>query len=165
MYCRNCGAKVDPGQGFCSACGSAIDLATRLAQASRGGRVMRHIQVIAVLWVIWSLFHVARGAVALAFGRFGFPFIPFHAMSPGFRLFLLPLISIFGIVILGYAIAGIIAAWGLFQRLRWARTLALLVAFLSLIEFPFGTALGIYTLWALLPADSAAEYNEMCPSV
>lgn len=165
MYCRNCGAKVDPGQGFCSACGSAIDLATRLASASRGGRVARHIRVVAVLWVIWSLLHVARGAVALAFGRFGFPFIPFHAMSPGFRLFLLPLITIFGIMTLGYAIAGIAAAWGLFQRLHWARLLALVLALLSLIEFPIGTALGIYTLWALLPAESAAEYNRMCPSV
>jgi hypothetical protein len=32
---------------------------------------------------------------------------------------------------------------------------------ISLIDIPFGTALGIYTLWVLLPAESEEEYRSM----
>jgi hypothetical protein len=31
----------------------------------------------------------------------------------------------------------------------------------SLVDLPFGTALGIYTLWVLLPAESEQEYRTM----
>jgi len=31
----------------------------------------------------------------------------------------------------------------------------------SLVDIPFGTALGIYTLWVLLPAESELEYRTM----
>jgi hypothetical protein len=37
--------------------------------------------------------------------------------------------------------------------------LAIVVAVLSLIKIPFGTALGIYTLWVLAPALSGAEWD------
>ena len=37
--------------------------------------------------------------------------------------------------------------------------LVLVVAILSLLHFPLGTILGIYTLWVLLPAHSGAEYD------
>jgi hypothetical protein len=32
---------------------------------------------------------------------------------------------------------------------------------LALLKFPFGTALGIYTLWVLAPQASAVEWDEM----
>jgi hypothetical protein len=37
--------------------------------------------------------------------------------------------------------------------------LTLVLAFLALFNIPFGTALGIYTLWVLLPAGSDVEYQ------
>lgn len=163
MYCRNCGARIDEGQNFCSTCGSTVEAPSSAAPIGYAGRVARHLQVIAILWLVWSILHLARGAGFLAFGHLGFPFT--HAMPITFRSWLFPLVTVFGITSLAYAIAGIIAAWGLFQRQHWARILTLVVAFISLIQFPFGTALGIYTLWALLPAQSGEEYNRMCPPV
>jgi hypothetical protein len=44
---------------------------------------------------------------------------------------------------------------------RWARTTAIVIGILALFHPPFGTALGIYTLWVLLPGESAAEYDRM----
>jgi hypothetical protein len=52
-------------------------------------------------------------------------------------------------------------AWGLFERQPWARILGIVVGFLALLRFPFGTALGIYTLWVLLPENSGREYDAM----
>jgi hypothetical protein len=44
---------------------------------------------------------------------------------------------------------------------RWARMTAIVLGIIALFHPPFGTALGIYTLWVLLPAESAAEYGRM----
>jgi hypothetical protein len=47
------------------------------------------------------------------------------------------------------------------HREPWARIVVLVLGFISLFNVPFGTAVGIYTLWALLPAQSEAEYDAM----
>jgi hypothetical protein len=39
--------------------------------------------------------------------------------------------------------------------------LAIIFGAVSLIDIPFGTAIGIYTLWVLLPAESEQEYKTM----
>ena len=52
-------------------------------------------------------------------------------------------------------------AWGLFERQSWARILGLVLGILALLRFPFGTALGIYTLWVLAPESSAREYDRL----
>jgi hypothetical protein len=61
-------------------------------------------------------------------------------------------------------VLGIIAGWGLLERQSWARVLALVLGFLSLIHMPFGTAIGVYTLWVLLPGPSEIEYRQMVRS-
>jgi len=58
-----------------------------------------------------------------------------------------------GIVVVTFlcGVFGILAGLALLGNQRPARVLALLAAFLSVSEIPFGTTLGIYTLIALLP--------------
>jgi hypothetical protein len=51
---------------------------------------------------------------------------------------------------------GLLAGLALLANQRPARTLALLAAFLSIAEIPFGTTLGIYTLVVLLPLRSVS---------
>jgi len=55
------------------------------------------------------------------------------------------------------ALPGMLAGYGLLRRTSWARVLVLVVAFLGLLNFPIGTAIGIYTFWVVLQED-AAEY-------
>jgi hypothetical protein len=56
----------------------------------------------------------------------------------------------------------VIAGWGLLDRQAWARTLTIALACFALLLFmPFGTMLGIYTLWVLLPAQSEEEYRKL----
>ena len=66
-----------------------------------------------------------------------------------------------GIFLLGSAVLSVLAGWGLLERQPWARTLAIVLGCLSLIKVPFGTALGIYTMWVLLPAASEEEYRQL----
>ena len=77
---------------------------------------------------------------------------------PQFVHALLPAI---GMMFLICAALGIAAGWGLLARQPWARMLTIIFGAFSLVDIPFGTALGIYTLWVLLPAESEQEYRTM----
>src|SRR6516225_348070 len=69
--------------------------------------------------------------------------------------FLRPLLGVIAILLLAKAALGFLTGWGLLQREKWARILALMLAFVSLFtNIPFGTALGVYTMWVLLPQES-----------
>ncbi len=48
------------------------------------------------------------------------------------------------------SIPGIIAGIGLLKLKSWARILAIIVSCLDLFSIPFGTALGVYTLYVLM---------------
>ena len=54
----------------------------------------------------------------------------------------------------------LIVLYGAFIPNTWRRC-AIVVGILTIFHPPFGTALGIYTLWVLLPADAASEYDRM----
>ena len=66
-----------------------------------------------------------------------------------------------GIVLAFFGVLHLVLAWGLFEREPWARFLGLVLGFLALLRFPLGTALGIYTLWVLLPEHSGHEYERL----
>ena len=58
--------------------------------------------------------------------------------------------SIIAAILVIFSIPDIIAGIGLLKRRTWARILALILSCIDLIEIPFGTALGAYSLWVLL---------------
>jgi hypothetical protein len=55
-----------------------------------------------------------------------------------------------GLLLALLALPGIAAGYGLLKGRPWGRVLAIVVAVLGLINFPVGTAIGIYALWVLL---------------
>jgi hypothetical protein len=59
------------------------------------------------------------------------------------------------------AVGGILVGWGLRNHEPWARSVAVALAILALFHPPFGTGLGIYTLWVLLSDEGGAEYRRM----
>ena len=48
------------------------------------------------------------------------------------------------------SIPGLVAGIGLLKFRPWSRILAIVVACLDLFHIPFGTALGVYTLYVLM---------------
>ena len=47
------------------------------------------------------------------------------------------------------SLPNVVCGWGLLKRKSWSRILAIVLGCLHLISFPVGTAVGIYSLWAL----------------
>ena len=69
-----------------------------------------------------------------------------------------PLITV---IVIGRTILCVLTGLALSRRAPWARILAIVVAFLTIIKPISGTALAIYTLWVLLPSLSGQEYEQM----
>ena len=62
-----------------------------------------------------------------------------------------------GLLLVVLSIPGLVAGAGLLARKSWARILAIVVGILALVNFPIGTAIGVYTLFVLMQ-DAATEY-------
>ncbi len=159
MFCTACGTAITPEQVVCSKCGSPTSVGIMYGGAGR--RVANHIQLLGILHIVYSGLICIPGVVMIVVGKvFLGWFIHFLPQNPP-PAFVAPLVSFIGWIILIRGGAGIVAGIGLLQRAPWARILALVMGFLSLISFPFGTALGIYTIWVLLAAGAEEEYNRL----
>jgi hypothetical protein len=154
MFCDQCGTQVPDQARFCSSCGKAFGGATAAVSAPAQGRVARHLRVLAILWLILSGFRLLGAIAMMGLGRGG-------VYIPGMPFFVHQILSGIGFFFLIGAVLGLIAGWGLLQREVWARMLAIIVGVVNLFDAPFGTALGIYTLWVLVPAESEREYRQL----
>jgi hypothetical protein len=125
----------------------------------RPGRVQEHIHLLGILWLGLSSFN-AIGGVALYIVA-NTIFVP-GGPAGSAPAFLRPLLTTLAILLLGKAALGFLAGWGVMQREAWARVLLLVLAFVSLFtNIPFGTALGVYTMWVMLPSQSEQEYETL----
>jgi phage shock protein PspC (stress-responsive transcriptional regulator) len=155
MFCDGCGAAVQPDQTFCSRCGKQIVGVIHSMLPVRG-RVAGHVQLLGILWLAISAFNSVAGLVLYIVAN-----TIFAPGRTGGAAFLHPLLTVIGIFVLAKSALGFIAGWGLMQRESWARTLALVLGFVSLFNIPFGTAVGVYTIWVLLPEQSEQEYDAL----
>ncbi len=152
MYCDRCGSQIQEGQHFCPACGKPLKGLSQLPVQSRIGG---HVRLLGILWLAMSALRLLPGLVMLIL------FGPHTSiLPPDVPLFLSPLLHGIALTFLFGAIIGAAIGWGLLTWQSWARMLAIVCGVLSLLDLPLGTALGIYTLWVLLPARSEEEYRQ-----
>ena len=160
MFCDKCGTALQADQRFCSRCGKELVGETVIGYPRRS-RVREHIRLLGILWMAISAFNAVGAVVLYVLANTLF----LHLRENGGAAWLHPFLSFIAILIVAKAAAGFIVAWGLLQREPWARVVTIILAFLALFNVPFGTALGIYTLWVLLPAESDAEYETEVRSI
>jgi hypothetical protein len=164
MFCDGCGAAVQTGQAFCSRCGKQIIGPVSLVYPMPG-RVKKHIHLLGILWYAISALNAVGGLILLVVSNALIPHL--HQMGAPQQMptsFLSTVVGIVGVIVLAKAACGFLAGWGLTHHESWARVLALVLAFISLFNIPFGTAIGVYTMWVLLPGQSQDEYDEMVRS-
>jgi hypothetical protein len=161
MFCDGCGNAVQVGQTYCSKCGKQIVGPVLVVQAIPG-RVQQHAHLLGILWLAMSAFNAVAGLILCILADTLFPHLREMGAPPEMPMgFLTALVSTLGIIILAKAACGFIAGWGLLHHEAWGRVIALVLAFISLFNIPFGTAIGVYTMWVLLPGASQQEYDAM----
>ena len=161
MFCDGCGTVVQPGQGYCIKCGKQIVGAIAMMQPLPG-RVQGHVRLLALFWLAFSAFNTVGSIILYVLANTLFAHMRELGAPEAPTTFLRPLLSVVAILLFAKAAVGFVAGWGLLQQEKWARVLALVLAFISLFtNIPFGTALGVYTMWVLLSADSEREYDAL----
>ena len=164
MYCNHCGAAIPDDSVYCPECGHVVVHPPYAGAPANGavlppaaGRVTRHRHILGALWLIWALMILAAGLMVLSLWRL-------HGMGPEVMpgpVFMEPFMSGIGVGLVVMGVLAIIAGVGLLIPLSWARMLALVLGIIELVSIPFGTALGIYTLWVLMPHESEREYARL----
>jgi hypothetical protein len=157
MFCDQCGAQLQERDTRCGRCGKPVLGLIEL----RRSRVREHVRMVGILWMAYSALHAVGGIAVLVVAQVVFGHAFHNGPPPEVSFWLRPLLTVVGWLLLAKSTAGFFAGWGLLQREEWARTVALVMGFIALLNVPLGTALGIYTLWVLLPARSDDEYKAL----
>jgi len=115
-----------------------------------------HIKVVGILWVLFGAFWLCLASFALLV-FLGVAMIPnVENVGPG-------LLRLIGVIVSAFLAAlglpQIIGGLGLLARKEWARILILVLAFLALVNVPFGTALGVYTLIVLFNPETVGLFQ------
>lgn len=173
MYCSGCGQALTQGQTFCPNCGRPVAPMPPIGPPPVPGLEVQldsyasKIKALGVLWFVyagvWLLVSLAGIAFmkAIMFGGFGPWMHPWmHGTPPPYWLFpaILPFVWLFVALRTALALA---AGWGLLHHAGWGRIVAIIAAILNLIKFPFGTALGIFTLVVLLGYQNTRLYEQI----
>jgi hypothetical protein len=113
----------------------------------------QHVTILGWLYIVSNAILLPIGLCGLLF----FAGIGFATADPtAFGILgTVGLVSVLFFAVL--ALPGLLAAYGLLKRRKWGYFLGIIMGFLSIINFPVGTAIGIYTLFVLFQ-DSANGY-------
>jgi hypothetical protein len=172
MYCDRCGTPFNSGSQYCMSCGKQLMAAApaaapstpMAARAAGDGRVGRNINIVAGFWLANGILRLLGLGWWMIFRRLFFDGgwgWPLANWEPGFHSLMWGGLFAGGVFLGFFGLIHLLLAWGLYERQPWARVLGIVVACLALIRIPFGTALGIYTLWVLAPESSGREYDAM----
>lgn len=116
----------------------------------------KHINVVAALQIGLSILTMVIGVIIyivfFLVGDFA------EEQEAKFVLSIVSNVLIIFFVVL--SIPGIIAGIGLFKRKEWARILTLIISVLELFNFPLGTAVGVYSIWALAQHEVVDEFKK-----
>ncbi len=156
MFCDGCGSELQNAGNFCSACGKPTSR-TIVASAPARRSISEHIRLLGILWPALSALDGLQAAALYIVANT----ILNSNTHPNQPFFLHPMLNVLALLLVVKAFAGFAAGWGLLQREPWARTVAVVLAFISIFfNIPFGMALGIYTLWVLLPGEAERAYAQ-----
>ena len=116
----------------------------------------KHINIVASLQIGFSILGIIIGVVIFAVLHFAGGLSGDHQAQFVLSIVANVLIIFFAVL----SIPGIIAGIGLFKRKEWARILTLIISVLDLFNFPLGTAVGVYSIWALVQPETVEHFKK-----
>lgn len=114
-----------------------------------------HISVLGWLYIFGNAFFL----LLAAFGFFLLPTIGAITRDADATTVLSILGTVFGLLMVILGFPGLLAGYGLLKHKPWSRLLAMIIAVLGLVNFPFGTVIGVYALF-VLSQQAAIDYFE-----
>jgi len=122
--------------------------------------MQQHVTILAALYIAFSVLGII-GAIAIFFVVAGGGLISGDQTAIAVTTLVGTLVSGF---LLFLSVPGLIGGVGLLYRQEWARILVIVLGFLNLINIPFGTILGIYTIWVLMRPEMVQYFVKEAPA-
>lgn len=119
----------------------------------------KHINVVAALQIGLSIFCLLMVVLSFTVMKVIGGFID----EPEGEMILSIIGNVIATFLILVSIPGIIAGWGLYRRKEWARILTLILSVIEIFNFPFGTAIGIYSIWAMIQPETVAAFARQEP--
>jgi hypothetical protein len=116
----------------------------------------KHINVVAALQIGLSIFTLLIVILSYTILNLIGGFID----EPDSKMVLSIVGDVIAFFLVFISIPGLIAGFGLYRRKEWARILTLVISVIALFNFPFGTAIGIYSIWTLVQPETVAAFNK-----
>jgi len=110
----------------------------------------KHVTILGVLYIVFSALGILA-AIIVSVAVVGGGLLSGEQETIAVTSIVGPIIAFFLILV---SAPGVIGGIGLLNRQSWARILVLVLGFLKLINIPFGTILGIYTIWVLMKKET-----------
>ncbi len=108
-----------------------------------------HIQIVATLHIVMGALSLLGAIVVFACLSMAGGIVGSQGEHEAATIIGIVAVALGGFLAL-LALPGIIGGWALLAGRSWGRPFVLVLGALHLLNIPFGTALGIYTFWALL---------------
>lgn len=115
----------------------------------------KHINTVAALQIGLSIFNLLIALTLYSILKLIGGFID----DPSGEMVLSIIANVASTILVILSIPGILAGWGLYNRREWARILTLILSVIGIFNFPFGTAIGIYSIWVLIQPESVASFE------
>lgn len=172
MTCAACGSVLAQDVRFCPHCGAPVASPPPGYNYQPGPpppytRVARNLQPLGILWLVYAGLRTMTGLLGVVFlhGLFGVRHYNYSGLGSGWGPFGSSWLAALWPMALGTLLisvgVSVLVGCALLTRQSWARVLAIIFGIIALIHFPLGTALGIYTLWVLVPRASGEEYDAL----
>jgi len=158
MFCNACGTELQPTLNLCPKCGQPVGAMASLGHPVTRSRLQKHLPTLGILWIVVGVLFLLPSLAILFVGSAARFVIDDNVVG---RTLGPVVMSALGGSLLLVAVGGILVGWGLRNLEPWARMIAVVLGVLALFHPPFGTALGIYTLWVLLSDGGGAEYRQL----
>ena len=129
-------------------------------ESRREGAMREHIRILGWLHVVLNgmtalgvlLFWLVTSGMIAFLGASSGGHSGGFLLAGGFMMVLMG--AIFAATLVGIAVG-----FGLLNRASWARIGSVVIGILHLASFPFGTALGVYTLWVMFNPETEALFR------
>ena len=123
----------------------------------------QHVSILGVLYIISGVLGILAAMACLALFGGAAGIVRMVAPNDPDAAVALPILGVAGVVFFALisllSIPGLVVGIGLTKFQPWSRVGGLVLSGLNLLNFPLGTALGVYGFWVLLSKETEVVFS------
>ena len=123
----------------------------------------QHVSILGVLYIIFGICGIIAALLMLLLFGGAAGVVSMVADQDPEAAIAVPILGAIGMFLFGLiavlSVPGLAVGIGLVKFQPWSRIGGLVLSVLNLLNFPFGTAIGVYGLWVLLNRESESVFT------